>query len=71
MPEILTLEQAAELRAAGGVRQLSHRPSQRRCASDAEAARNVVRMPAAVTLRAAEASDLLAVHGLASATGCA
>ena len=68
MPEILTLEQAAELRAAGGVRQLSHRPSQRRCASDAEAARNVVRMPATMTLRAAESSDLLAFHGIASAT---
>lgn len=68
MTEIMTVAEAAQLRAAGGVRQLSHRPSQRRCASDEDAARNVVRMPAQMSLRAASDAEVLAFHGVASAT---
>lgn len=64
-----TLAEAAQLRAAGGVRQLSHRPSQRRCAPEQDAARNVVRMPAVMSLRAADSDpDRLTFHGVASAT---
>lgn len=68
MPEILTVAEAAQMRADGGVRQLSHRPSQRRCAPEPDAGRNLVRMPADISLRAAESSDLLTFHGIASAT---
>lgn len=50
-----------------GVAQLSHRPSQRRCAQDDDA-RAVMRAPAAIELREPSGSDLLTFHGVASAT---
>lgn len=67
--EMSSAEQAAHARAAGGVRQLSHRPAQRRCAQNADAARNTVRMPASMDMRVAgEDASLLAFRGVASAT---
>lgn len=69
MPTLMTLAEAAQARAAGGVRQLSHRPSQRRCAPEEDAARNVVRMPAQMSLRSTDDDPhRLDFHGIASAT---
>lgn len=57
---------AAQARAAN-LKQNTQRPSQRRCAPD-EGARGVVRMPAALSLRADSDGDTLLFNGLASAT---
>lgn len=69
--EFRTFEQAAQMRADGGIRQQSQRPSQRRCAPEESTGRNIVRMPAQMSLRAAttdSGADLLSFYGVASAT---
>lgn len=63
---MIELREAA-LNRSRNVPQLSHRPSQRRCAPD-EASRSAMLAPATLEVRAAESGDLLRFSGVASAT---